>query len=177
MNTLECEYDIYDRNTWRQPRVEWKGERSMNRLQLLTMLLLPYYPNHRIVREEWARYLNSVSGMDKTIGKVLNQLKKDGLAENTIVIFFGDNGRIEPSGIHWCYDTGLHVPMIIRWPKSFTAPSNYKSGSVKEEVISLIDLTPTTLGFAGIEKPYGMHGQNFSWKSSRSAKNLCIFCS
>ena len=122
----------------------------------------PYYPDHPIVREEWARYLNSVSGMDKTIGKVLRQLKKDGLAENTVVIFFGDNGRIEPRGIHWCYDTGLHVPMIIRWPKSYPAPSNYQPGSVKEEVVSLIDLTPTTLGFAGIEKPYGMHGGAFS---------------
>ena len=48
----------------------------------------PYYPDHPIVRKEWARYLNSVSGMDKTIGKVLRQLKKDGLAENTIVIFW-----------------------------------------------------------------------------------------
>ena len=121
----------------------------------------PYYPDHPVVREEWARYLNSVSGMDKTIGKVLRQLKKDGLAENTIVMFFGDNGRIEPSGIHWCYDTGLHVPMIIRWPKSYPAPTNYKSGTVKDEVVSLIDLTPTTLGFAGIEKPYGMHGRIF----------------
>ena len=66
------------------------------------------------------------------------------------------------AGIHcWCYDSGLHVPMIIRWPKSYPAPSNYRPGSVKEEVVSLIDLTPTTLGFAGIEKPYGMHGRVF----------------
>ena len=43
-------------------------------------------------------------------------------------------------------DTGLHVPMIIRWPKSYPAPSNYESGSVKEEVVSLIDLTPPLLG-------------------------------
>ena len=75
--------------------------------------------------------------------------------------FFGDNGRIEPRGIHWCYDTGLHVPMIIKWPKSYPAPANYKPGTVKDEVVSLIDLTPTTLGFAGIEKPYGMHGRIF----------------
>ena len=162
MNTLECEYDIYDRNTWRQPRVEWKGEKEHEKIATAENVTPPpYYPDHPIVREEWARYLNSVSGMDKTIGKVLRQLKKDGLAENTVVMFFGDNGRIEPRGIHWCYDTGLHVPMIIRWPKSYPAPSNYKSGSVKEEVVSLIDLTPTTLGFAGIEKPYGMHGRIF----------------
>ena len=162
MNTLECEYDIYDRNTWRQPRVEWKGEKHHEKIATAENVTPPpYYPDHPIVREEWARYLNSVSGMDKTIGKVLRQLKKDGLAENTIVIFFGDNGRIEPRGIHWCYDTGLHVPMIIRWPKSYPAPANYKSGTVKEEVVSLIDLTPTTLGFAGIDKPYGMHGRIF----------------
>ena len=162
MNTLECEYDIYDRNTWRQPRVEWKGEKHHEKIATAENVRPPpYYPDHPIVREEWARYLNSVSGMDKTIGKVLRQLRKDGLAENTIVIFFGDNGRIEPRGIHWCYDTGLHVPMIIRWPKSYPAPANYKSGSVKEEVVSLIDLTPTTLGFAGIDKPHGMHGRIF----------------
>ena len=162
MNTLECEYDIYDRNTWRQPRVEWKGEKEHEKIATVENVNPPpYYPDHPIVRKEWARYLNSVSGMDKTIGKVLRQLKKDGLAENTIVIFFGDNGRIEPRGIHWCYDTGLHVPMIIKWPKSYPAPANYKPGTVKDEVVSLIDLTPTTLGFAGIEKPYGMHGRIF----------------
>jgi arylsulfatase A-like enzyme len=162
MNTLECEYDIYDRNTWRQPRVEWKGERKHEKIATPENVTPPpYYPDHAIVREEWARYLNSVSGMDKTIGKVLRHLKKDGLTENTIVMFFGDNGRIEPRGIHWCYDTGLHVPMIIRWPKSYPAPSNYVPGAVKEEVVSLIDLTPTTLGFAGIEKPFGMHGRIF----------------
>ena len=162
MNTLECEYDIYDRNTWRQPRVEWKGEKNHQKIATPENVTPPpYYPDHPVVREEWARYLNSVSGMDKTIGMVLRQLKKDGLAENTIVIFFGDNGRIEPRGIHWCYDTGLHVPMIIRWPSGVDAPQNYKPGTVKEEVVSLIDLTSTTLGFAGIEKPYGMHGRIF----------------
>ena len=162
MNTLECEYDIYDRNTWRQPRVEWKGEKEHEKIATVENVNPPpYYPVHPIVREEWARYLNSVSGMDKTIGKVLRQLKKDGLEENTIVMFFGDNGRIEPRGIHWCYDTGLHVPMIIKWPKSYPVPANYKPGAVKDEVVSLIDLTPTTLGFAGIEKPYGMHGRIF----------------
>ena len=122
MNTLECEYDIYDRNTWRQPRVEWKGEKHHEQIATVKNVTPPpYYPDHPVVRTEWARYLNSVSGMDKTIGKVLQRLKKDGLADNTIVMFFGDNGRIEPRGIHWCYDSGLHVPMIIRWPAGFPA--------------------------------------------------------
>ena len=162
VNTLEAEYDIYDRQTWRQPRVEWKGERSHEKIATKDNVTPPpYYPDHPVVRQEWARYLNSVSGMDKTVGRILAQLEKDGLADNTIIMFFGDNGRIEARGIHWCYDTGLHVPMIIKWPKNYPAPKNYRPGSVSDEVVSLIDVTPTTLHFAGIERPKGMDGRIF----------------
>ena len=122
----------------------------------------PYYPDHPLVRLEWARYLNSISGMDKTVGKILKRLEADGLAENTIVMFFGDNGRIEPRGIHWCYDTGLHVPLIIRWARDRTPPPGFQSGQVDEQVVSLIDMTPTTLWCAGLARPLGMHGRIFS---------------
>ncbi len=162
VNTLEAEYDIYDRQTWRQPRVEWKGERTHEQIATPDKLTPPpYYSDHPLVREEWARYLNSISGMDKTVGKILRQLEADGLAGNTIVIFFGDNGRIEPRGIHWCYDTGLHVPMIVYFPDNVAKPGNYRPGIVSDEVISLIDITPTTLSFAGIARPLGMHGRIF----------------
>lgn len=162
INTLEAEYDIYDRQTWRQPRVEWKGERRHEQIaKPEDVTPPPYYPDHPLVREEWARYLNSVSGMDKTVGKILARLEADGVADDTIIIFFGDNGRLEPRGIHWLYDTGIHVPMIVHWPKNFPAPKNYKPGTVSGELISLIDVTPTTLGFAGIARPLGMHGRVF----------------
>jgi N-sulfoglucosamine sulfohydrolase len=162
VNTLEAEYDIYDRQTWRQPRVEWKGERTHEQIATEhNVTPPPYYPDHPLVRKEWARYLNSVSGMDKTIGRILRQLEQDGVADDTVIIFFGDNGRIEPRGIHWCYDTGLHVPMIVHWPKNYPAPANYRPGTVSDRVISLIDVTPTTLGFAGIRRPMGMQGRAF----------------
>ncbi|MEM9365951.1 MAG: sulfatase [Planctomycetota bacterium] len=162
INTLEAEYDIYDRQTWRQPRVEWKGEHRHPKIATPENVTPPpYYPDHPLVRQEWARYLNSISGMDQTIGKVLQRLEQDGLAENTIVIFFGDNGRIEPRGIHWCYDTGLHVPLIVHIPAGLKRPANYEAGVVRDEVISLIDITPTTLGFAGIKRPAGMDGRVF----------------
>ncbi|MBN2128285.1 MAG: sulfatase-like hydrolase/transferase [Sedimentisphaerales bacterium] len=162
VNTLEAEYDIYDRQTWRQPRVEWKGERTHEKIATPDNVTPPpYYPDHPLVREEWARYLNSISGMDRTVGKILRQLEADGLADDTIVMFFGDNGRIEPRGIHWCYDTGLHVPLIVHIPGNVAKPGNYKPGTVSNEVISLIDITPTTLSFAGIERPKAMDGRIF----------------
>ena len=93
------------------------------------------------------------------IGWILDQLRKDGLSENTIVIFFADNGRLDARGIHWCWDSGLHVPMIIRWPKNFPGPSQVSAGRVDEQVLSLLDLSATTLWMAGVPKPFGMQSR------------------
>jgi len=52
-----------------------------------------------------------------------------------------DNGRLEPRGIHWCYDSGLRVPLIVRWPKKFRSPTGYQVGGKSDDLISLIDVT------------------------------------
>ena len=162
INTPEIEYDIYDRRTFEKPRVKWVGEEWHEQIATPENVSPPpYYPDHPVVREEWARYLNSVSGMDVRVGWILDQLKKDGVADDTIVMFFGDNGRLEARGIHWCWDTGLHVPMIIHWPQNFSQPLQYRPGSVNDDVISLLDITATTLGFAGVTPPAGMQSRQF----------------
>jgi N-sulfoglucosamine sulfohydrolase len=154
VNLPEAEYDIYDRKSGMKPRVEWVGEREHPQIATPDNVTPPpYYPDHPITRQEWARYLNSVSGMDRRIGWVLDKLKSDGLADDTVIFFFGDNGRQEARGIHWCYDTGLHVPLIIVWPKTFQAPPQIKPGAENGEVISLLDLTATTLWAAGVPRP------------------------
>jgi N-sulfoglucosamine sulfohydrolase len=161
VNALESEYDIYDRQTWKHARVEWVGEREhVKHARPEKVTPPPYYPDHPLVREEWARYLNSVSGMDRRFGFVLEQLRADGREDDTVIIFFGDNGRLEPRGIHWCYDSGLRVPLIIRWPKNFPAPPQCAPGAVNDELVSLIDLTATTLAIAGIAPPMLMQGRN-----------------
>lgn len=160
INSHEVEYDIYDRQSAKKARVEWVGEREhVKHATPENVTPPPCYPDVPLVREEWARYLNSVSGMDVRIGWALDQLRKDGLEDDTIVIFFADNGRLEPRGIHWCYDSGLRVPMIIRWPKNHPAPQGCTAGSVNEQIVSLIDVTATTLDLAGIAKPPLMQGR------------------
>lgn len=162
VNSEEVEYDIYDRQTVRKERVEWVGEQEhVQYAKPETVTPPPYYPDHPVVRDEWARYLNSVSGMDVRIGKVLARLQAEGLAEDTIILFFGDNGRLEPRGIHWCYDSGLRVPMILNWPQNFTPPPQVQAGAVDERIISLIDVTATTLFLAGVERPALMQGRRF----------------
>ena len=161
-NMPEAEYDIYDRKSAEKERVVWVGEEWHPKVATeQNVNPPPYYPDHPIVRQEWARYLNSASGMDVRIGWILEQLKADGVAEDTVVIFFGDNGRLEARGIHWCFDSGLHVPMVIHWPGNFPPPTGYREGLVDDRVISLIDLTATTLVIAGLDVPRTMQGQPF----------------
>jgi arylsulfatase A-like enzyme len=162
INTPEVEYDIYDRKTASKARVEWVGEKEHPQVAKPNAVTPPpYYPEHPTARSEWASYLNSISGMDQRVGHALDALRAAGLEDDTIVIFFADNGRLDVRGIHWCYDSGLHVPMIIRWPKNFPAPKDMRPGTVNEQVISLLDVTATTLSLAGIERPRGMQSRIF----------------
>ena len=162
INTPENEYDIYDRKTAEKKRVKWVGEEDHPQIATVDNVTPPpYYPDHPLTRAEWARYLNSVSGLDRRVGWIVEQLQKDGTFDDTVIIFFADNGRLEARGIHWCWDTGLHVPMIVHWPKNFPAPPQFKPGSVNDQVISLLDLTATTLEIAGIQRPGGMQSRKF----------------
>lgn len=175
VNAEENEYDIYDRKSAEKERVEWVGERiHVRHAKPEGVTPPPYYPDHPVVREEWARYLNSVSGMDLRFGKVLAQLRADGLEDDTIIIFFGDNGRLEPRGIHWCYDSGLRVPMIIKWPKHFPAPSQIRPGAVDGRILSLIDVTATTLALAGLPKPALMQGRVFLGAGAESPRRFAF---
>lgn len=123
--------------------------------------LPPYYPDHPVIREDYARYLDAASELDRKIGKILEQLDKDGLADNTIVIFMGDNGEAHIRGKQFCYEEGLHVPAIIRWPKSFPAPKQVVPGSVDDRLLLAIDVAPTILSIAGAAVPAKMQGRVF----------------
>ncbi len=162
INLPEVEYDIYDRKTRFKRRVKWVGEDWHPKIATPEQVQPPpYYPDHPVVRAEWARYLNSISGLDVRVGWILEALRRDGLLENTVIFFFADNGRLEPRGIHWCYRSGLHVPLIVRWPRRFPPPPGYQPGTVSRRLVSLLDLTATTLRIAGIEPPLTMHSRDF----------------
>ncbi|HEY3128069.1 MAG TPA: sulfatase [Acidobacteriota bacterium] len=119
----------------------------------------PYYPDHPVTRADWAAYLDAASELDRKIGRILKQLDEDGLADNTLIIFFGDNGQSHVRGKQWCYESGLHVRLIIRWPKDFPVPKNFKPGTVDDRLIDAIDLTATSLEIAGAAKPAKMQGR------------------
>ncbi|MBI4327242.1 MAG: sulfatase-like hydrolase/transferase, partial [Chloroflexi bacterium] len=112
-------------------------------------------------REDWAKYLDSATELDRKIGLVLRQLETDGLADNTVIVFFGDNGQSHVRGKQFCYDSGLRVPLIIRWPKDFPAPKRFQPGTVEDRLLAAIDLAPTRLALAGAPKPAKLQGESF----------------
>lgn len=121
--------------------------------------LPPYYPDHPVARKDWAEYLDSAIELDRKIGVVLAQLERDGLASNTVVVFFGDNGEAHVRSKQFCYDSSLHVPLVIRWPAAFPAPAGFKAGAVDARLVHGIDLAPTMLALAGATKPERMEGR------------------
>jgi arylsulfatase A-like enzyme len=125
------------------------------------VVIPPYYPDHSVTRRDWAEYLDDASELDHKVGLILKQLEADGLADNTMVMFFGDNGQAHVRGKQFCYEEGLHVPLIIRWPKEFPAPKQIKAGLVDDRFIESIDFAPTMLAIAGAKKPAKMQGRVF----------------
>ncbi|WP_233199100.1 MULTISPECIES: sulfatase-like hydrolase/transferase [Pirellulaceae] len=122
-----------------------------------------YHPDTPEVRRDWAQYYDKITEMDKQVGQVLAQLKKDGLEEDTIIFYYGDHGSGMPRSKRWPYDSGLHVPMIVHVPEKFKklAPKEYEVGGTSERLVSFVDLAPTVLSLAGIEPKEWMQGDAF----------------
>lgn len=125
----------------------------------------PYFPDVPVVRELWARYYNNITALDFWIKDLLDQLEEDGLAENTIVFFYGDHGAGVPRHKRWLYDSGLRVPMIVYAPDRYASLVPGKSGSTTDELVSFVDLAPTVLNLAGIDVPENMQGRAFLGKN------------
>lgn len=136
-----------------------------------SVLLPPYYPDHPEARADWAQYLNAVMALDKKIGYVMTRLEESGLAANTLVIFMGDHGRAMVRGKQWPYESGLHIPLIVRWPEGIPAPAHYRAGSVSDQLVATIDLSATSLSLTGIAVPLLMQGQVFLGEAAAPPRN------
>lgn len=115
----------------------------------------PYYPDCQLTRKDWALYLETIQAVDREVGIILERLKNEGLAENTIVFFFGDQGQPHLRAKQFMYEEGTHTPLIIRWPGKIEA------GKQCNDLISSIDIPAQSLAMARIPLPSHIHGQTF----------------
>ena len=94
-----------------------------------TLQVPPYYPDTPLVRQELARMYDNIADMDARVGEILKELEEDGLADNTIVFYWSDHGDGVPRAKRSLYDSGLRVPLMIRWPKSLGIVRGSRLGS------------------------------------------------
>lgn len=125
-----------------------------------------YHPDTKEVRQDWAQYYDTVTEADADAGKLLEQLDADGLADETIVFYFGDHGSGMPRSKRWPFNSGLHVPLVVYVPEKFKglAADDYKAGGKTDRLVSFVDFAPTVLSLAGIEPPDWMQGHAFLGK-------------
>ena len=119
------------------------------------VIVPPYYPDTPLVRQELARMYDNIADMDTQVGELLKQLEADGLADNTVVFYWADHGDGVPRSKRSLYDSGLRVPLMIRWPQMAPGIAN----SASDQLVSMIDLAPTVLAMAGVEIPVHMQGR------------------
>ena len=125
-----------------------------NRIHDATRLILPpYYPDTPKTREAWAAYYDIITATDQRVGELLQEIDDAGLRDDTVVFFWGDHGVGLARGKRWLYDSGVKVPLIIRWP------AVVEPDSVRVDLAQFLDLAPTTLAIAGVDRPEHLHGR------------------
>lgn len=120
------------------------------------------HPDTPEFRRDRANYYDQMMRLDAQVAALLKQLADDGLADDTIVFYYGDNGGILPGSKRFCFDTGLHVPMIVHFPPKFRNLAPADPGSKIAAPISFVDLAPTILSLAGVPIPPYMQGHAFA---------------
>jgi arylsulfatase A-like enzyme len=128
-----------------------------------------YCPDTPETRADRALYYDQHRRLDQQVARLLAQLKADGLEEDTIVFYYGDNGGILPRSKRFAYDSGLHVPLIVRFPKKWQHLAPAAPGSRVDAPVSFVDFAPTVLSLAGVRAPAYFQGHPFSRDHKGSA--------
>lgn len=115
--------------------------------------VMPYYPDLPEIRKEIAHHYDCIRQTDEEVGRIIDLLKAEGIYDNTIIFFWTDHGMKLYRHKQWLYEGGINVPMIV-------SGSGIKEGVVREDLVSGIDITATTLALSQTEKPEWMEGEN-----------------
>ena len=128
-------------------------------------IIIPsYFPDIPEVRNDIARKYSNIEAMDKKVGELMTQLEEDGLLEKTIIMFWSDHGGNLLRQKRAVGNSGLNVPLIIRYPNKMDA------GKVDNRIVSLMDLGPTVLSLLNIKPPEHYDGKAIAGHYEESAR-------
>jgi arylsulfatase A-like enzyme len=121
----------------------------------------PYHPDIPETRRDWAQYHANISKLDDIVAGNLKDLADAGLDDNTIVFYYGDHGSGMPRHKRWLWDSGIHIPLLVRIPDKWKHLREVAPGRTTDRLVSFVDLGPTVLSLAGVKPPSHMHGKAF----------------
>lgn len=136
--------------------------------------LAPYYFDSPEVRKLWARYYDLVTIMDQQVAEILDQLKEDGLEDNTIIFYFSDHGTGMPRAKRALYNSGVKVPFIVFIPDKLRNSLSFSPGKQNNNIVSFVDFPPTVLSLVGLEKPAYMQGTAFMGKHQTTSSKYAF---
>jgi len=135
------------------------------------MVVPPFLPDVPEVRHDLALYCDEVSRLDAFVGRVLDEVDRQGIGEDTCILFFSDNGRPFPRCKTRLYDSGVKTPLLVRWP------GHIEPGTVCDSLVSVIDFAPTILHLAGLPASETFQGVSFAplLRDPAATTRDCIF--
>ncbi len=148
-------FHILNQFVTHESRIWAKADDSLWVDENLEVPVPPYLPGTPTGLKDIRRMYSNIKEMDHQVGEILKQLEEDGELENTIVFWYSDHGGPLPRQKRLLYDSGLKVPMIIRFPNKQLA------GTRNDDLIDFIDLAPTTLSLTGVAPKDYMDGYDF----------------
>jgi uncharacterized sulfatase len=159
-----CDDATYTRNTRRLTPAQRRDPAKV--------AVPPFHPDTPEFRREWARHYENVTAMDYQAGDVLDELARDGLAEDTIVFFFSDHGTGMPGVKMWAWGPSLHVPLLVRFPKKWAHLAPAAAGAATDRLVSFVDFAPTVLSLAGVAAPAHFQGAAFLGSTAGAPRDL-----
>jgi arylsulfatase A-like enzyme len=156
---------FYAHLTLQQTHRKWKGD-SQRRIDPATVTLPAWYPDTPMTRQDWALGLESVQTSDRDIGDIVARLKKEGVYDDTILVITADHGVALPRAKQFIYDEGLHIPLIMRFPRRIAA------GKVTPELVVNLDVVPTLLDLAGLGRRDYLQGRSLADASQKEPTHI-----
>lgn len=129
-----------------------RGAKVPNPVDPAKVKIPPYYPDDPVLREDWARYLNSVLYLDMEIGRIMKRLNDEGMADETVVFFWTDHGISHVRDKQYLYEGGIHIPLIVRGP-------GIEPDQVRNDLVEHIDIPATSMALAGVPIPEHVQGR------------------
>lgn len=154
-------FAVFNLGSSHESQVAPKPGKTAFRVPPEQVVLPPFHPDEPAIRRDWANYYDQMTIMDAQAGALLDELEQAGLADDTVVFYFGDHGGALPRGKRNVHDSGTRVPLIVRVPPKWAHLAPAAAGAWADEMVSFVDLPPTLFSLTGVPIPAHFQGRAF----------------